>query len=92
MNKHMLHIGEFLIRRDLIENQPDRARDMLAGMIVVRAELQWVSNAILYTAIHPDFDQIEPGELPPFYHAESEVDAVTNAPFFTTKFKKWCRA
>jgi hypothetical protein len=62
-------LGKFRISRELIQKSPEAALAVLEGCLVVRAELQWESDAIEYVALHPDFDELQPGEIAPTYEA-----------------------
>lgn len=58
MNRYANRFGKFRIDRSLIDDTPLDAAAMLAGMIVIRAELMFVDNSIEYVACHPDFAEI----------------------------------
>ena len=55
MNRYANRYGKFYIRRDLIEQSPQEAAAMLQGMVIVRAEMMVVRNAVEYVAMHPEF-------------------------------------
>lgn len=66
-------IGIFRTGGSRNRNDERWARDMLcvlAGCVVVKAEMLWSADAIEYTALHADFAVIEQGYDPPRYEAE----------------------
>lgn len=60
-------LGCFTIDGRLIERDPRLARDILAGCVVVDAELKWGFDRVRYVAMHEDFDLLERGFEPPEY-------------------------
>lgn len=66
-------IGKFMVALDLIADEPETVVAMMAGLIVVRAELRYEDNAIHYTAIGPQFVESLPGDLIPIYHVRADV-------------------
>ncbi len=64
---HRNALGRFVIESRVIEELPGLARQILAGLIVVRAEQMFHRNGIEYVAIGPDFLPVARGEEVPRY-------------------------
>lgn len=60
-------LGEFSIDVALIDNQPATVIEILAGCLIVRAELRYDRRAIQYIAMHADFEASPPGQSVPSY-------------------------
>lgn len=61
-------IGKFSITRDLIDAAPEAVRRLvMSNVIVLRAELMAHMDAIEYIAISDEFEEVEPGMMPPDY-------------------------
>ena len=59
--------GRFSIDRECIEEWPLDALFMMNGILIVRAESNFVSNAIDYMALSFLFDEVPEGEISPEY-------------------------
>lgn len=82
----MRRLGRFTIDRETIERRPADALAMLAGCIVVRAELHWTGH-VEYTALCGAFDEVPEGSIPPLYLARLSRDLDG-----TPHFDRWERA
>lgn len=60
-------IGRFSISADLINEDPELAREMLAGIIVIRAEFSFFTGGICYEGISDAFAVAAASEMPPSY-------------------------
>lgn len=60
-------LGRFSILTPGIIHRPEEARQMLAGCIVLRAELAADTLSIEYLAHHPAFEPVPPGSEAPAY-------------------------
>ena len=63
------HIGKFMISLDLINDKPGMIRRIFRSMIVLKADLNWLANAIEYTAVSRKyFREVAPGcDAPKYY-------------------------
>lgn len=59
--------GRFRIDVALIESDPEQARRILRGLIVVRAHVLWEGRSVEYVALGEDFAQVPPGAKTPYY-------------------------
>ena len=96
MKTRPAQVGRFCIDFQILDDQPDMARLMLVGMLVVRAEARYDMAAIEYTAYAEVFDLVEPGVQAPSYQAEFSthiVDSETDdKPGRTYQvFERWAR-
>lgn len=69
-------IGKMLISSDLIKDMDiTEMLKVTSKFVVIRCEYLYERDMFEYTAICPDFDEISPGIVPPYYMAElkSEV-------------------
>jgi hypothetical protein len=64
--------GTFSISARLIDSDPSAVRTALRDCIIVRAEMLWGADVISYVAIHPEFDAVDDGAIPPHYHCRLE--------------------
>ena len=65
------HIGRFSISLDLIDDHPLDVVKILKGMIVLRAEVNLVTNSVDYTAISSKhFRKVGMGREAPIYTVE----------------------
>lgn len=55
-------IGEFMVEIDSINGNPDAVLKLMAGCIVLKAEYEFGERGIRYTAIHPSFAALDPGQ------------------------------
>ena len=62
-------VGRVSIARDLILHAPGKVALVLAGLLVVRAELSFVRDTVEYEAFCLGFEPISPGAEPPRYEA-----------------------
>ncbi len=62
-------LGRFHLSRQMIEDNPGFVRQVMAKIIVVKAELMWATNNIEYVAICDDFKPISGGVIVPEYIA-----------------------
>lgn len=60
-------IGRFFVDRNLMDHAPELVARILAGKIIVRAQLVWERDAFEYVALAPDFAPAMLGEAPPEY-------------------------
>ena len=67
MNLIKPKIGRFSISIDVIQDNSDMVKEVFKGLIVVRAEMLYHSQAIEYTALGDCFDTVPEGEIPPYY-------------------------
>lgn len=56
---------EFLVPDDLIEEWPEKVRDLLAAVVIVRAEGRFARRGVQYTAWSPLFTKTRAGHEPP---------------------------
>jgi len=62
--------GRFFVSgRFFWDLKPDEGTNLFHRMVVVRVEQQINADRIEYTAVHPDFEPLEPGHLIPEYNA-----------------------
>lgn len=59
--------GSFRISQDLVLDNPAIVQYIMSQVIVVRAEMCWMSNSIHYDAISRHFDVCEIATIPPEY-------------------------
>lgn len=70
-------IGKFALPRRLIHGDLDGVLALMKDMVVVRAELIYISDAIEYIAISPKyFAEIGEAESPPIYDFQRRDDGV----------------
>ncbi len=67
-------VGNFRVRRTLIEQAFDEFMKIMGQMIIVRAELVYDRDAFEYTAISPLFEIVPESETPPEYTFETRID------------------
>lgn len=61
-----LRRGNFKIAVDMINNFPERVRQVMGKVIVVRAEC-FYGGVVEYMAISPEFDELKEREIAPEY-------------------------
>lgn len=61
------NIGTFSIPRRMIDGDKEILLELFAGMIVVRAELRFDTDAIEYTAISDKFEPVDINRAAPHY-------------------------
>lgn len=61
--------GQFYLDFTLVEQEPERAALVLAGVVVIRAEALYHQHAIHYVGFHPAFDAPDDGAIMPEYQA-----------------------
>lgn len=87
--------GRFHISRHIVEDQPTTVLSMLAGMVIVRAEMMYHLDSIEYYAYADEFEEVDEGAEAPFYTAEMSQDAYLNADGSVCrtveKFVRWAR-
>lgn len=81
MRRDPERVGRFTVTHPMID---DRAAMLaiLAGCIVVRAEMLWNENGIEYIALCDDFDPVPLGDITPTYRAiltENEDGTITRS-------------
>lgn len=64
--KHQM--GTFRIGHDVITESPGLVLEVMARVIVVRAEAQWATKDIEYVGISEDFDVVPDGDRIPAYN------------------------
>lgn len=65
-----MRVGQFTIPGPLVHREPQHALLVLRGVLVVRAELQFLDNQIHYTGICEMFEECPLGDTPPYYDWE----------------------
>ena len=60
-------IGRFTIDHEHIDGNPEIVRAIMGTLIVVRAESLFATQCIEYVALCDDFEDTNPGVMPPFY-------------------------
>jgi len=85
--------GAFSIPRDIIDKSPEVARAALSGLIPVRAELRFDTDAIDYLALGECFDECPAYEIAPRYEARFEMTdrGEDQVPRFVPMFRGWHR-
>ncbi len=66
--------GNFTVNAKLIDSSFDDMLPIFEGIIVVQAELMFISDKVQYTAISNHFRELETGEAVPEYMAECTKD------------------
>lgn len=64
----MRRMGRFRISHKTLELAPNAAREILSGMIVVRATSMFEYDGIEYLGAHERFSRVGEGLEVPFYH------------------------
>ena len=67
-------VGTFTIARKYIEQVPADVLAVMAKVIVVGLEYSYQQDAMKYTALSPEFEELEPNTEPPCYLVEINVD------------------
>ena len=60
-------IGRFVMNVDMVKRAQETARAIMGRCVVVRCEMMYANNSLEYMALSPDFDEIQEGEIAPFY-------------------------
>lgn len=71
--------GTFEISIEFLRTEPDAVLRIMAHTIVVRAEMKWSSDTIVYDALSPLFDPLEEGAIYPRYDIELDEDGTIRA-------------
>lgn len=66
--------GKIEISHDVIQDEPELVQAVLNGALIVRAESHVMTNSIHYDLYHPEFREVEAGELVPHYDVQIETD------------------
>ena len=74
MDDLSFRVGTFTIARKYIDQAPADVLAVMAKVIVVRMEYLYQQDAMEYTALSPEFEELEPGTKPPCYSVEISVD------------------
>lgn len=64
--------GRFKIEFELINNKPEKIREVLGNMIVVQAEPDYVLKSIIYVALCNLFEELPEGTKIPDYNLSFE--------------------
>jgi hypothetical protein len=74
-------VGKFYVSRCFFRSLgDDEGTNLFHRMVVLRAHEDFCRNSTVYIAIHPDFRQIDQGEITP------EYEAIFNS---TSAYPKW---
>jgi len=75
------HIGQFLIPLKLINDYPDKVKEFMSDMIIIKAEMDFAARGVIYTAINENvFLELTPGmqstwyELDVIYYKDKDPD------------------
>lgn len=74
-------IGKFYIPNYVLETDRELVRQVLSGIIVVRAEQRYDYDAIEYIGFADCFVDVPEGQLPPEWEARFEVNEEGSARF-----------
>ena len=66
--------GKFTIDRSFIEDHPDVVLQVMANVIVIKAELLWAEKVMDYVGLSEDFEEVEPGAVTPSYEVQFDSD------------------
>ncbi len=58
-------VGRFFIPRDLVMDDEETARAVMGRCVIVRCEMIFARDGFEYTAICPEFDEVQVGEIIP---------------------------
>lgn len=69
MKQHeiMKRKGFFKLDKQIIEKEPEIVMQLLGKMIIVRAEMMYITNTIEYGAYSELFEEVEEGKFIPTY-------------------------
>lgn len=67
MSEQTRQIGRFRIHADIVRERWQRLRPMMADFVIVRAEMDFVSDHIEYTAFSEWFEPVPLGIQAPLY-------------------------
>lgn len=70
-------MGHFKISCVAVHSNPEAVRAVMARCIIVRCEQMYMTGTFDYTALSPDFDQMQPGEVVPEYVVDLGVSPET---------------
>jgi len=65
--RELNRLGRFCITRRFLENNIQTSMKIMGKMIVVKAELDYATDSIQYTAYSPMFKELRSGEVMPKY-------------------------
>lgn len=68
------HIGNFEVSAEVINDHPDVLRTIMGTLIVLRAENDFATATVQYTAICAGFEEVAEGEVIPTYDVEYDPD------------------
>ena len=69
------HIGRFAISRQMLHNNFGEVQELMKEVVVVRAEMMYISDCVEYTAISPTYFRAVPeGEMAPGYHVMQNTE------------------
>lgn len=80
--------GRFAVDADLINECPQAALAIMGEVIVTRAEMNFMDNAIHYEALSMAFAPVELGAEAPTYRVDVDVDAMDAGYKDVVKFHK----
>ena len=60
-------LGSFKVSLHLVETEPEQVMVMMRSMVVLRAEVSYIAEAIEYHCYSPMFRRVNPGEPLPEY-------------------------
>lgn len=60
-------VGRFVIDFGTINDRPEVAKAVLAGVIITRAEAMFHSGEVVYVGVFDGFQGVAPGKAPPTY-------------------------
>ena len=67
--------GRIRLEIEVLEDNEELAREIMGQLIIVRAEFDYVTKQLEYTAHCPAFELLEPGQQAPWYDIEVDTDA-----------------
>jgi hypothetical protein len=70
-------IGTFEVKRDLIDRHPELVIEMFKDILIVRAEMDYATDAIEYFAYSDRFKRAEHGR-PTKYIVQEDIEKTTN--------------
>ena len=75
-------MGKFTVDREVLYVNEDLARLLYRGMIVFHTVADFSMGVLTVSAVHPDFEEIGEGQIPPTYRAlieevEGEEPSIT---------------
>jgi hypothetical protein len=67
-------LGRFHVSRELLNQQPEKLKPIFANVIVVEAQMRWVSDSVEYLAMSDRFERVPYGQMAPFYDIQFHED------------------